>query len=156
MLLLYDHLAAPLAESVAQLEGKDGNAGMLKLALEELGSDVDFLNKAGHTCGQFIFELGKANPLGITKHLDLVTLHLERDVSGRSKLKFQTGTNPYVFQPYTMRQGVIELLGYLILHVYMNPDLTKEQEEEKRMIFTYLLAHLLDVTSFCRAKVSQQ
>jgi hypothetical protein len=81
MLMLYEHLAAPLAQSVAQLESVEGNVGMLRLALQELNSDMDFLNKSGHNCGQFILELGKANPLGVSKHLPLVTQHLERDVS---------------------------------------------------------------------------
>ncbi|KAF4528362.1 hypothetical protein B566_EDAN006619, partial [Ephemera danica] len=136
LLMLYDHLAAPLAQSVAQLEGQEGNVGMLRLALQELNSDMDFLNKSGHNCGQFILELGIANPLGITKHLGLVTKHLERD-------------------PYPMRQGVIELLGHLILHVYNDPKITAEQIEEKNMIFEYLTDHLYDTIAFCRGKTLQ-
>lgn len=81
MLMLYEHLAAPLAQSVAQLEEHEGNVGMLKLALQELNGEIDYMAKSGHNCGQFLLELGKANPKGVCKHLSLITDHLTREVS---------------------------------------------------------------------------
>lgn len=61
----------------------------------------------------------------------------------------------FIFQPYNVRMGVIELVGHLLLKVYNEEVLTDQQKEEKESLFECLFDHLSDLTAFCRSRVSR-
>jgi condensin complex subunit 1 len=150
MLMLHEHLAAPLASSISNLEETDGNAGLLQLILTEVSGESEITPKAGSNFASFIISLSVENPKSLAKHLELLTDIVESEVCIPL---FSPLLLNNLKQPYTLRCGILEAAKNLIVSLYSGNDLTENQIGEKNMLFDMLENHLIDVNAYCRCRV---
>jgi len=80
MLMLHEHLAAPLANSISNLEESGGNTGLLHLILSEVEGDSDITPKAGSNFSAFVVCLSTENPKSLAHHIDLLSDIIETEV----------------------------------------------------------------------------
>lgn len=78
--MLHEHLAAPLASSISNLEETDGNAGLLQLILTEVAGESEITPKAGSNFAAFIISLSVENPTSLAKHIELLSDIVESEV----------------------------------------------------------------------------
>jgi hypothetical protein len=78
--MLHEHLAAPLASSISNLEETDGNAGLLQLILTEVVGESEITPKAGSNFAAFVVSLSVENPKSLVKHLEQLSDIVESEV----------------------------------------------------------------------------
>lgn len=151
--MLHEHLAAPLASSISNLEETDGNAGLLQLILTEVAGESEITPKAGSNFAAFIISLSVENPTSLANHIELLSDIVESEVCIALLELAAIFSWNYFFQPYTLRCGIIEAAKNLITSVYSENDLNDNQKGEREMIFEILESHLNDLNAYCRCRV---
>ncbi|RHZ79040.1 hypothetical protein Glove_152g93 [Diversispora epigaea] len=134
----YDYLSEPMAEFLHMLSSQYDHTKLAEEILSEISSkefgDKDTISPKNFS--KFLVKLSELSPKLVAKQIGLLIKHLEHE-------------------PYTMRCGLIEVLGNLII------DLTNEEQQIPNNLirvngfFDLLEERFLDTSSYCRSKVLQ-
>ncbi|KAG9286748.1 hypothetical protein G9A89_012298 [Geosiphon pyriformis] len=134
----YEHLSEPMAEFLQVLEDKYNHTQLCEEILIEI-SNKDF--KAQDITGpksfsKFLLKLSELVPKLVVKQIGLLIKHLDSE-------------------SYTMRCGIIEVIGYLITYIANLEEKTEIQINQTDSFFDILEERFLDINAFCRSKVLQ-
>ncbi|CAB4424236.1 unnamed protein product [Rhizophagus irregularis] len=134
----YEHLSEPMAEFLQVLIQQYGHTQLAENTLGEI-SDKEFNSQdttGPKSFSKFLIKLSALAPKVVIKQIGLLRKHLDSD-------------------SYTMRCGLIEVIGNLINDLAQQEDNAPNNMHQVGGFFDILDERFLDVNSYCRSKVLQ-
>ncbi|KAG4304581.1 hypothetical protein PORY_001974 [Pneumocystis oryctolagi] len=134
----YEHLPEPVAEFLQVLSEQYDYPQLLDEILREL-SVKEFNsndNKGPKSISLFLVKLSDIIPRNVLKQMSMIIKILDSD-------------------SYTLRCGVIEICGNLILDLFRLEDQSEDHKSQIDGFFDILEERFLDVNPYCRSKVIQ-
>ena len=114
----YEHLPLPLADLVALAEEKYHNSSLPVAVLREIGhinpEDLKRDNAGADNVSAFLVALAERLPKLMTMNLSIITSHLDGDA-------------------YKMRNGVVQVIGTLIIKASKDPSVDAGGDETVRL-----------------------
>ncbi|KAG0620104.1 hypothetical protein M758_4G189600 [Ceratodon purpureus] len=141
----YEHLSVYLAELVALAEEKYHNSSLSVAVLREIGhinpDDFKRDNSGADSVSSFLVAMAERLPKLMTGNLSIITPHLD----GES---------------YKMRNGIVQVIGTLIVKTSKDPSVDAAGDEMARLrnkqgMVDILLERARDKSSYTRSKVLQ-
>ncbi|CAG8557907.1 14373_t:CDS:10 [Ambispora leptoticha] len=134
----YEHLSEPMAEFLEVLANKFDHTQLAEEILIEI-SNKEF--KAQDTTtpksySKFLFKFSELVPKLVLKHIGLLIKHLDSE-------------------SYTMRCGILEVIGCLISHIANQEEQTEVSKNQVNGFFDVLEERFLDSHTYCRSKLLQ-
>ncbi|XP_061198116.1 condensin complex subunit 1-like [Saccostrea echinata] len=136
----FEHLVSPLAEMTSIITTDYGNKSMVAEIMREIGrkdpKDLVRDNTGTKSFATFLVELSEKVPGVMMSYISVVLCHLE----GES---------------YTMRNGVLGVMGEILLKVLSKDDLEDKLKDTRDQFLEKLEEHIHDVNAFVRSRVLQ-
>ncbi|XP_048728818.2 condensin complex subunit 1-like isoform X3 [Ostrea edulis] len=134
----FEHLVSPLAELTNIITTDYSNKGVVAEIMREIGrkdpKDLVRDNTGTKSFATFLVELSEKVPGVMMSNISVVLCHLE----GES---------------YTMRNGVLGVMGEILLKVLSKEDLEDKLKDTRDQFLEKLEEHIHDVNAFVRSRV---
>ncbi|KAJ8320625.1 hypothetical protein KUTeg_002212 [Tegillarca granosa] len=136
----FEHLVIPLAYTVEVITNDYGVKSVVSEIMREIGrmdpKDVARDSSGTRACSQFLVELSERIPATVLSNISVILCYLEQE-------------------SYTMRNGVLEVMGHIHLKVLSKDDLDSKMKAARDQFLEKLEDHIHDVNAFVRSKVLQ-
>ncbi|XP_071805504.1 condensin complex subunit 1-like [Asterias amurensis] len=136
----FEHLVSPMAQGVQTIVAQFGAKNIVSEIMRELGSldpyDLARDNSGTRSYAAFLVELSEKIPSLMLPSISLLLCHLD----GES---------------YTMRNGVLGVLGEIVIQVLSKDGLDKKAKNTRDQLLDKLEDHIHDINAFSRSRVLQ-
>lgn len=115
--------------------------------------DVAQDSSGAKSVSTFIAETAEKVPKTILPSISLLLMHLDSEVSHICSF-FNTTLFIFMLQSYTMRNGIVQVIGFLICKAFVGEE-HAEKGDTRDSLLNILLERLRDVSSWTRSKTLQ-